>query len=224
MPAEQYLPTQPGELFILQERVRVLYRLLRAEALLPLHDKRVVEVGFGTGTWLAEFEAAGVRRENLAGMELSPERAAVARARFAALRDETGKLIEPGPDLRIGDASDLPWPDNSFDLVLQSTVFTSILDFGMRQAIAAEMMRVTRPDGAILWYDFFVDNPRNAAVRGVRANEIRALFPRWRVRLQRITLAPPLVRRIAPKSWALAYVLGLTRLLNTHYLGVIRRH
>jgi hypothetical protein len=82
---------------------------------------------------------------------------------------------------------------------------------------------VLRPDGAILWYDLRVDNPRNPNVRGVRGAEIRALFPDFRLRLRRVTLAPPHARRLVPRSWLLAGLLERFVVLNTHYLGLLRR-
>jgi hypothetical protein len=85
------------------------------------------------------------------------------------------------------------------------------------------MLRVLAPGGAILWYDFFVDNPSNPHVRGVRRREIEALFPGCRVSLRRATLAPPLARRIVPVSWNLAALLESLRVLDTHYFGMIRR-
>jgi len=42
-------------------------------------------------------------------------------------------------------------------------------------------------------------------------------------RSQRITLAPPLARAVAPVSWALALLLEGLRLFNSHYLVGIRR-
>jgi ubiquinone/menaquinone biosynthesis C-methylase UbiE len=93
--------------------------------------------------------------------------------------------VRPGADLRHGDASRLPWPSGHFDIVLQSTVFSSILEAAMRAAVAAEMTRVLAPGGANLWNDFFVDSPRNRAVRGIRRREIAALFPGFDVELRR---------------------------------------
>jgi hypothetical protein len=50
---------------------------------------------------------------------------------------------------------------------MQFTVFTSILDKDMKRNIAAEMLRVLKPKGVIIWYDYFVNNPKNSDVRGV---------------------------------------------------------
>ncbi|HET9228540.1 MAG TPA: class I SAM-dependent methyltransferase [Thermoanaerobaculia bacterium] len=203
IPADFYSLDRPANRFLREGQKRALLRALEETG--PLAGKRVLEVGCGSGNWLEMLGGA-----TLAGIELDPERAALAASRF------------PGADIRAGDASKLPWASGSFDLVLQSTVFSSILDGGMRQAVASEMLRVLAPGGAILWYDFFVDNPSNPHVRGVRKREIRALFPGCRVSLRRATLAPPLARRIVPVSWKLASVLESLRVFDTHYFGVIR--
>src|SRR5690606_37574580 len=104
-----------------------------------------------------------------------------------------------------------------------SMVFTSILDPEMKQAVAREMARVCKPTGAIVWYDFHVNNPRNPHVRGVKKREIHSLFPNHRVRLRRVTLAPPLVRRLVNVSWIGCELLEKFRILNTHYFGVLRK-
>ncbi|MFL6201262.1 MAG: class I SAM-dependent methyltransferase [Thermoanaerobaculia bacterium] len=204
LPADLYSLDRPANRFLRQGQERALRKAL--EEIGPLAGKRVLEVGCGSGNWLEMLAGAA-----LSGIELDPGRAAGAAARF------------PGADIRTGDASSLPWASGSFDVVLQSTVFSSILDPGMRRAVASEMLRVLAPDGAILWYDFFVDNPSNSHVRGVRRREIEALFPGCRVALRRATLAPPLARRIVPVSWKLAALLESLRVLDTHYMGVIRR-
>lgn len=221
--ADRYAYTREDVQFRYQRRTRSVLRLLRDAGLLPLSKCRILDVGCGRGDWLADFEMWGARRADLAGIDQDPVRARAAHARFAALRDESGVVDAPGADIRQGDASMLPWPDQSIDLVVQSTLFTSVLDAATREQIAAEMMRVLRPNGAILWYDFTYDNPANRAVRGVSLPEIRHLFPGFHLRSTRITLAPPLARRIVPWSWHLAEALEGLRFLNTHVLVVLRR-
>lgn len=204
IPADFYSLDRPANRFLRHGQERALLKAL--EEIGPLSGKRVLEVGCGSGNWLEMLRGA----KSLAGIELDPERAARAAARF------------PEADVRTGDASRLPWEDGRFDVVLQSTVFSSILDPGMRKAVASEMLRVLAPGGAVLWYDFFMDNPSNPHVRGVRRKEIEALFPGRRIALRRATLAPPLARRIVPVSWKLAALLESLRVLDTHYFGVIR--
>jgi hypothetical protein len=110
-----------------------------------------------------------------------------------------------------------------FDIVLQATVFTSILDVEMKRAIAREILRVLKPTGVFVWYDFLFDNPRNPHVGGIGAREIRRLFPGCAVGLKRITLAPPIARRLVPITWIGALLLERVSILNTHYLGTIRK-
>jgi SAM-dependent methyltransferase len=184
--------------------------LVRAH-LFPLDDRSVADVGCGTGTWLLEFAQWGADSAHLAGIDLDENRVAQACRRL------------PGADLHAGDAQHLPWPDSSFDLVSQFTLFTSILEPSVKARIAAEMVRVTKPGGLILWYDFRFNNPHNPNVRGIEAGEIRSLFPGCSVRLERVTLAPPLARRVVPISYTLALLLDHLPFLRTHYLGSIRK-
>jgi SAM-dependent methyltransferase len=204
----------PAVLFTYQQRCRAILRMLDAHGLLPLRETKILDVGCGGGQSLVDFESWGARREHLAGIDLIDSSAQLARVR----------LCSPGrtADIRTGNAGDLPWADCTFDLVNQSTMFTSILDTALRQAVAREMVRVTRPGGVIIWYDFRMNNPRNPHVRRVGAGEIRMLFPRCQVHLIPITLAPPLARRIVPVSWIAASLLEKARVLNSHYLGLIR--
>ncbi|HSN25731.1 MAG TPA: class I SAM-dependent methyltransferase [Kofleriaceae bacterium] len=207
---EVYALTRPENLFFRQSQQRALRDALARASLLPLGERSVLDVGCGVGKWLATFEDFGARRERMAGVDLDPGRVAEARARF------------PGADLQAGDASQLPWPDGRFDIVFQSLVFTSILDDAMRAAVAREMRRVLAAGGTILWYDFSYNNPANPHVRGVGRAEIARLFPDCTVELARTTLAPPLVRGLAPRAWLAAALLERLRVLNTHYFGIIR--
>jgi hypothetical protein len=87
--------------------------------------------------------------------------------------------------------------------------------------MAQELLRVTRPGGMILWYDFWL-NPSNPQTRGIRPAEIKRLFPGCTFRFERITLAPPLARRLVPLSWGLSLLLEGVKIFNTHYLVAIR--
>jgi ubiquinone/menaquinone biosynthesis C-methylase UbiE len=207
---EFYALTNPTNLFMRQGQQRALLHGLQRAGALPLGDKRILEVGCGRGQWIGMFEDFGARREQLAGADLDAARIEEARLRFQ------------GADLRVGDASKLSWPDATFDVILQSMMFTSILDGNVRAAVAAEMQRLLARAGVIIWYDFRYNNPSNANVRGISAREIQELFSGCVVDLESVTLAPPLARRIVPRSWLVAVGLERLRVLNTHYLGVIR--
>ena len=211
IPAERYTASEPGPVFIRQGIERAVLGELRRAGSLPLKGRRVLDTGAATASgW--PTSRPGVRgAADLTGIDLVPERVEESAARL------------PGADIRRADAASLPFEDGAFDIVLQSMMFSSILDEGVRRAAAAEMARVLAPGGLVLWYDFFVDSPRNRQVRGVRRSEVAALFPGFAVRWRRATLAPPLVRALAPRAWALASFLQALRVLDTHAVAVLQR-
>lgn len=208
--SERYALDRSENLFIRHGQERALLTALRRARLLPLADRRILEVGFGFGRWLTTFEELGARRELLSGIELSEQRAGATRHHF------------PTADLRQGDATELPWNDGEFDIVFQSTMFTSILDPNVQAAIAREMLRVLKPKGCIVWYDFVFSNPVNSNVRGVPPRRIAELFPECKIWSKRVTLAPPLARRIVPISWTLSCFFESLRVLNTHCIATLR--
>jgi len=196
-------------LFMMQEQERKILALLRKHRRDDLANQTILEVGCGTGGNLRRLIKWGARPESVVGLDLLPDN--IDRARW---------LSPNGVSLHCGSAANIPFPDGSFDLVVQVTVFSSILDPGMKQRIAQEMLRVLKADGAILWLDFFFNNPKNHDVRGVGQKEIRSLFPDCVAKVCRVNLAPPLVRLLAPRSWLLCDVLASLAFLNTHYLGL----
>jgi ubiquinone/menaquinone biosynthesis C-methylase UbiE len=211
-PAGYYSLFNPGNLFPMQELERLLLKRLRQHGCDPLAGTRVLEVGCGSGHWLREFIKWGASPSDMTGVELRPE--ALSNA---------AKLCPPGVTLKCMNGIALEFPDESFDLVLQAVVFTSVLDESMRHRMAEEMLRVVKKTGLIVWYDFHVDNPWNSNVRGVRKSEIKRLFPNCHIELERVELVSPLTKILAPWSWIACYLLSRLRFLNTHYLGVIQK-
>jgi ubiquinone/menaquinone biosynthesis C-methylase UbiE len=193
-----------------QQRERRILALLRRYGFTV--SNTILEVGCGTGQWLRDFIKWGARAENITGIDLLEDRVSTAR-----------RLCPPAVSIQCASAAHLPFANERFDIVLQSTVFTSILDPNVKKRIATEMMRVVKPEGLILWYDYHVNNPWNKDVRGIKRREIYQLFPSCRIDLERITLIPPLARAVAPYSYLTCYLLEKFPPLCTHYLGVIRK-
>lgn len=217
LPPHLYEPSRAANLFRLQQRMRWAMALLDEAGLLPLVGRRILEVGCGDALWLAEMAVLGARREDLAGIDLGESRIGRARERFGLAELSSGA----GPDLRVGDAIALPWADGSFDVVMQSTVFSSILSPDVQALAAREMCRVLSPRGVVLWYDFSVGNPRNPNLRGIGLAQLRRLFPGCAVRARAVCLPPPLARRVVPRSWLLASMLEAMRLINCAYIATI---
>ena len=205
--SDLYDPLRPEVWQSAQERQRALIDLLKHHAPTRVSELRVLEVGCGGGDNLLELIRLGFDPACLMGNELLPERAAQARRRLPA-----------AVDFREGDATALDLPPASMDIVLQSTVFSSLLDDAFQRRLADAMWRWVRPGGAVLWHDFTVNNPRNRDVRGVPLARLQALFPAAELDVRRITLAPPLARRVCAVHPAVYRVLNAVPLLRTHVL------
>jgi SAM-dependent methyltransferase len=206
----RYSLQNPAALRAVQERQRAMLALFARLSWHDLSTRRVLEVGSGTGSNLLELVWMGFRPEHVAGIELLPERHAVARQRLPA-----------AVALAQGDATAIDIAPESVDVVLQATVFSSLLDDAFQQRLADAMWRAVKPGGGVLWYDFTVDNPRNRDVRGVPLARVRALFPQGRLQARRITLAPPIARAAARLHPGLYGWLNALPLLRTHVLAWI---
>jgi ubiquinone/menaquinone biosynthesis C-methylase UbiE len=204
-----YAPWLPESLLVKAGRSRAAAIMLHRAGVFPQAGDACLEVGFGWLGWLGTLLTWGVRERDLHGIDFDP------------VQVNRGKEVLSLADLRVGDASNLPWESNQFRLVVASTLFTSLLDPNVRHQTANEITRVLADGGALLWYDFAVNNPRNPAVRRVSRQELRELFPRLTGEIRSVTLAPPLARLIAPRSWALATLMEAIPLLRTHLLAVL---
>ncbi len=202
-----------GNLYMVQAREREFLKMLSKLELTGLLGSRtILDVGCGGGGQLRNLIRYGAKPENLYGIDLLGERI------------EYAKKISPNMTFVHGNAATLPYRNQTFDIVMQFTVLTSVLTEDIRHRIAAEMLRVLKSGGTIVSYDLRVNNPRNRNVRAVKKQELYDLFPSCRVSLKRVTLAPPIARMLAGNFWFCCHVLERIRMLNTHYLAFIQKH
>lgn len=178
-----------------------------------LRRLKVVDVGCGFGGNLLTFLRFGVAPENLFGIELLTDRVAYARAR-----------VPPSVVIHEGDASTADLPASTQDVVLQSVVFSSLLSDSFQQQLADQMWSWLRPGGGVLWYDFIYNNPSNADVRGVPLKRVRELFPEGEITTRRITLAPPISRRVCRLHPAAYQLFSMIPWLRSHLLCWIRKN
>ena len=198
----------PATLFSVQVRQRVTLSILKKKGFTDLSDTSILEMGCGGGGVLTEYLGLGASPENIHGVDLLFDRLLHAHH------------ILPNSFIANADGQSLPYSSGYFDLVLQYTAISSILDPGIRRNICTDMVRVLKPGGMILSYDFWL-NPTNVHTRGLRRAEIKKLFPNCQYEFHRITLAPPIARKLAPISWGLCLFLESLKIFNTHYIVAI---
>jgi SAM-dependent methyltransferase len=98
-------------------------------------SRKVLEVGIGLGADHQRFVAAGA---DTCGIDLTPRAVEICRLRLA--------LFGLHSDLRIGDAEQLPFPEEIFDLVWAWGVIHHTPDTA---AAIREMQRVLKPGGMV---------------------------------------------------------------------------
>lgn len=101
----------------------------------------VLEVGVGVGRWAASFDPAMTR---FTGVDISGAMVKAARQNFPGRRFD-----------RLGDEQILPYGDESFDLSFSVTVMHHN-PTSTKRALIAEMWRVTRPGGRLMFLEDFV--------------------------------------------------------------------
>ena len=197
----------PAERYIHETRDRALLALLQRHGCGSLAGLRILEIGCGEGSLLRTLIHHGAEPHLLDGIDVDARK--VARAR-RSLRDAR---------LAVADGALLPYAGGALDVAFAFTTFSSMLDAGVRRRAAREAVRVLRAGGLLVVYDFWA-NPLNSRVRPVRAAELRALFAPRRVEIERVTLAPPIVRALGGRP-ALCRPLERLPFLRTHLLAAV---
>jgi len=105
----------------------------------PSRGMSILDVGCGTGSHLELYQRY---KCDLYGIDLSPSMLAIARERLG----DTAQLD-------LGDASDMPYEDGRFDLII-SMLSLHEMSPGTRSGVLSEIKRVLKPDGRILLIDF----------------------------------------------------------------------
>lgn len=111
---------------------------------------RVLEVGVGTGLALPDYK----KHLDIVGIDLAPEMLEKARDRVKA------EKLTNVSGLHEMDASNLRFPDNSFDTVVAMYVITVVPD---PQKVMLELARVTKPGGEVMLVNHF---SQDQGVRG----------------------------------------------------------
>jgi demethylmenaquinone methyltransferase/2-methoxy-6-polyprenyl-1,4-benzoquinol methylase len=124
--------------------IEPLVRALRTVGLAMFPPRRgmtVLDIGCGTGSHLSLYQKAGC---NTFGIDLSPAMLDVARKKL----DTTAQAA-----LTLGDASRMPFPDESFDLVTAMLMFHE-MPAALRSPVMNEAMRVVKKSGRFLVTDY----------------------------------------------------------------------
>lgn len=101
----------------------------------------MLEIGPGPG---ASTEWLRHRVDRLIALELERPAAAALTERFADA---------PNVEIHTGDATQIPWPDESFDSVACFTMLHHVPTIALQNQVLTEILRVLRPGGTLVGSD-----------------------------------------------------------------------
>lgn len=209
--ADVYGPFAQYNTYMLARQDILVGKALRKHHKLPLADKRILDVGCGKGHGLIKLVMHGAKSTQLTGIDLIEPRIAEARQKHPAIA------------FHMGSAHQLPYAANQFDIIMQITTFSSIIDRNLHQQIASEMTRVLRPGGIILWLDLAAKS-KDPNLIPITQQDLSALFPSLILTQVKPTrLIYGLSRRLLPISWEVVGVLERISMLCTALFATMQK-
>jgi len=162
-PDRNSLLRNPEVLFQILARDAAIVRALRSINPNP-QSARVVDVGCGEGDSLWIFLRLGFEPSNLFGLDIQEDKILKAKA------------ANPLVNFECADATSLAFPDNTFDISMESMMFLQLTDDDIARRIASEMIRVTKPGGILLVSDWRYSKPGSREFKGVTRRRIRDIY------------------------------------------------
>lgn len=142
--------------------------------------KRMLDLGCGHGTMpvmatlrFPALQATGIDLWRSVDQSGNTPEAAIANAEANGVADRI--------TFDTGDITQLPYPDDSFDLVTQSLAVHNIHSATGRQAAVDEAWRVLRPGGSLLFVDISKWREYEARLRALGADSVTSQSAGWRM-------------------------------------------
>jgi len=105
----------------------------------PKQGMMVLDVGCGTGSDLKQYHQAGCK---IHGVDLSSGMVKIAQKKYG-----------DSADFRVCDASEMPYQDETFDLILAVITFHEMSQ-SKREGVLGEMIRVLKNEGHMIMTDY----------------------------------------------------------------------
>lgn len=209
--AGRWSSDNPGNRAIHAERDEAFAAIL-AQAARRRPIEHLLEIGCGEGALLDDLaEMPAVHGASCVGIDL------------LAFRLAAGHEHGHARPMAQADGQHLPFPAATFDVVVLSTVISSVPDDATAAHLAGEAVRVLRQGGQVLWYDMRYPNPANRNIRPVSTRRLRRLFPGLRIEVRSTTVVPQVARRLGGRTDRLYPLLARVPFARTHLVGTLEQ-
>jgi SAM-dependent methyltransferase len=204
----------PADEIMFDSRLRHYDDLFSTLALAPLGERRLLDAGCANGKWLEICcRRWGARQIHCFGNDGRED------------RWREWRQTNPGAEITfvLKPTHELDFAAQSFNVVHQSMMLSSIVDSETRTRTAEVLWRLLGPNGILISYDFWL-NPLNSGTVGIDWMELQRLFPDGRkVYARSLTVAPPLGRKLTMLRKPILLALEKLRFMNSHLLVALQR-
>jgi SAM-dependent methyltransferase len=189
----------PEVLFQVLASERSFIRAFRRIAIEP-HQLKVLDIGCGSGASWYQLFRLGVNPRNTVGIDVQADR-------VSQLNN-----LYPHSAAIHGDACNLPFDDESFDLVYESTLFATLSALDVRKDVASQMMRVCKENGYLLLVDWRVGRFWARSHGSLNKRELVRMFGVGQtcslISVTHGALLPPLGRVLSKYAWPLYFLVA----------------
>jgi ubiquinone/menaquinone biosynthesis C-methylase UbiE len=159
---------------------------------------RILDVGCGSGAGILQFLRLGFDPSKLVGVDMDEGRISEARC------------LLPHVNFYCASADSMPFGDQSFDVVFESTMLGTLSSLPLLRSIAAEMIRVTKRGGFLVLSDWRYSKKGSGVKTAISRSQLNELFSIGSrttfVAKEDGALIPPLGRRISKAAPALYFL------------------
>ena len=128
------------------------------------NNPRILYVGVGGGMELLQFAYFSRQKSGVVGVDVVDEMLEASRKNFIEAEAQNPWFSSEFVDLKKGDATDLPVPDNSIDVAAQNCLFNIFKTEELTRALK-EMYRVLKPHGRLVMSDPTCEQEMNDELR-----------------------------------------------------------
>jgi len=216
-----YTTLRDDILIFKQDTEKRLVKIIRESFNGDIKKLTVLEVGTGWGQRFRSFLDMGFESSNLYGIDLLQNF-------IESARKWSGDL-----NFICGDAQNLPYENDSFDIVFQCVAFSSIIDRNIIKNICSEMIRVVKDDGIIIWIDFGIKGQKKyyegtQYLQSIELNEIKSFFPDCNMKFENKIYLKPFFWKICNHKDKYNKILykffSNFNLCKSHYVIVLKKN
>ena len=142
-------------------------------------DERVLDVGCGHGLMLIAAAKRLTSGGRAVGIDLWQKEDQAGNSREATLENARLEGVADRIELRDGDARELPFEDNSFDIILSSWALHNIYEQQGRELALREIARVLKPGGRVTIVDISHTDEYAQTLRASGMEEVKRSGPNF---------------------------------------------